>query len=175
MRITVSNTKLQGNIANSPEDYMQIQNLMIRFGIMTRVSIEEFLVPYIKANSHRRTIDARAVAYDDCPYLHKFAYMGTPEHFFWRLSVSLAATFQANQIGLNFSAHYNRGTANLCSVHAKTMTIERKPTMPNSTDKREGMQAQKFSYHLRKAKKTLSLCDLHTDTPWSRSKSAFPS
>jgi len=99
----------QGNIAKSQEDYMQISNLMVRFGIMTRVSVEEFFVPYMKANTHRRTVDSRAVAYNDCPYLHKFAYKGTPEHFFWRLSVSLAAIFKENQIGLNFSAHYNRG------------------------------------------------------------------
>jgi len=100
----------QGNMANSQEDYLQIQNLMIRFGIMTRVSVEEFFVPYMKANTHRRTLDSRAVAYNDCPYLHKFAYKGTPEHFFWRLSVSLAATFKDNQIGVNYSAHYSRGT-----------------------------------------------------------------
>lgn len=100
----------QGNIANSAEDYKQIENLFVRFGVMTRVSVDEFFVPYMKANSHRRTIDGRAVAYNDCPYLHKFAYKGTPEHFFWRLSVSLTAAFKDNQIGLNFSAHYNRGT-----------------------------------------------------------------
>ena len=99
----------QGNIANAAEDYMQIENLMIKFGVMTRVSVDEFFVPYVKANTHRRTIDSRAVAYNDCPYIHKFAYKGTPEQFFWRLSVALARTFQENQIGLNFSAHYSRG------------------------------------------------------------------
>ena len=101
--------KEQGNIANSPDDYMQIRDLLVRFGVMTRVSVDEFFVPYMKANSHRRTIDARAVAYNDCPYLHKFTYKGVPEHFFWRLSVSLASTFNDSQIGLNFSAHYQRG------------------------------------------------------------------
>ena len=105
----------QGNTANSTEDYIQITNLLLRFGVMARISVDEFFVPFMKANSHRRTIDSRAVAYNDCPYLHKFYYKSTPEHFFWRLSVSLAATFKENQIGLNFSAHYNRGTKVLLS------------------------------------------------------------
>ena len=116
----------QGNIANSAEDYKQIENLLVRFGVMTRVSVDEFFVPYMKANSHRRTIDGRAVAYNDCPYLHKFAYKGTPEHFFWRLSVSLTATFKDNQIGLNFSAHYNRGTKVFLSFsegHEHVLTV----------------------------------------------------
>ena len=105
----------QGNTANSTEDYIQITNLLLRFGVMARISVDEFFVPFMKTNSHRRTIDSRAVAYNDCPYLHKFYYKSTPEHFFWRLSVSLAATFKENQIGLNFSAHYNRGTKVLLS------------------------------------------------------------
>jgi len=117
----------QGNVANAPEDYMQIQNVMVRFGVMTKVSAEEFFVPYMKANTHRRTLDARAVAYNDCPYKHKFIYKGTPEHFFWRLSVSLAATFDHNQIGVAFSAHYHRGQkvflsfANDSQEHAITL------------------------------------------------------
>ena len=101
---------VQGNLAKTPDDYILIQNLLIRFGIMCRENedTDNFFVPFLKASSHRRTLDSRSVAYNDCPYTFKFAWKGTPEQFWIRLSVDLASKFKSNHIQDNFAVFYDR-------------------------------------------------------------------